>query len=149
MSMDRPALQQWISSRPEIAEHLLRVLARRLRRTNDMVAGLIFTDVPGRVARALLHLAQHFGSQQASLLRVTHDLTQDELAGYVGASRETVNKALGDFTDRGWLRLEDKSVLILAPRRLARRARCPPQAASGALSVVPVPFNAQSLISAG
>jgi CRP-like cAMP-binding protein len=123
LSMDRPALRQWIASRPEIAEQLLRVVARRLRRTNGMLADLIFTDVPGRVAKALLQLAQRFGSQEAGLLRVTHDLTQEEIAQYVGASRETVNKALADFAHRGWLRLEGKSVLILEPERLARRAR--------------------------
>ena len=121
--MDRPALREWINKRPEIAEQLLRVLARRLRRTNNMLAELIFTDVPGRVARALLQFAQRFGSQEAGLLRVTHDLTQEEIAQYVGASRETVNKALADFAHRGWLRLEGKSVLILDPERLARRAR--------------------------
>ncbi|AOS61098.1 CRP-like cAMP-binding protein [Actinoalloteichus hoggarensis] len=123
LSMDRPALREWISKRPEIAEQLLRVLARRLRRTNNMLADLIFTDVPGRVAKALLQLAQRFGSQEAGLLRVTHDLTQEEIAQFVGASRETVNKALADFAHRGWLRLEGKSVLILDPERLARRAR--------------------------
>ncbi|MFD2417610.1 Crp/Fnr family transcriptional regulator [Amycolatopsis pigmentata] len=123
VSMDRPSLRKWISTRPEIAEQLLRVIARRLRRTNNMVAELIFTDVPGRVARALLHFAQRFGSQEAGILRVTHDLTQEEIAQYVGASRETVNKALADFAHRGWLRLEGKSVLILDPERLARRAR--------------------------
>src|SRR5699024_4737747 len=123
VTMDRPALRQWISTRPEIAEQLLRVVARRLRRTNNMVAELIFTDVPGRVARALLQLAHCFGSQEAGLLRVTHDLTQEEIAQYVGASRETVNKALADFAQRGWLRLEGKSVLILDPERMARRAR--------------------------
>ncbi|GAA2988350.1 Crp/Fnr family transcriptional regulator [Actinokineospora auranticolor] len=123
VTMDRPALRQWIATRPEIAEQLLRVIARRLRRTNGMLADLIFTDVPGRVAKALLQLAQRFGSQEAGLLRVTHDLTQEEIAQYVGASRETVNKALADFAHRGWLRLEGKSVLILDPERLARRAR--------------------------
>ncbi|GDY30721.1 Crp/Fnr family transcriptional regulator [Gandjariella thermophila] len=121
--MDRAALREWIGKRPEIAEQLLRVLARRLRRTNNMLADMIFTDVPGRVARALLQFAQRFGSQEAGLLRVTHDLTQEEIAQYVGASRETVNKALADFAHRGWLRLEGKSVLILDPERLARRAR--------------------------
>jgi CRP/FNR family transcriptional regulator, cyclic AMP receptor protein len=121
--MDRGALREWIAKRPEIAEQLLRVLARRLRRTNNMLADMIFTDVPGRVARALLQFAQRFGSQEAGLLRVTHDLTQEEIAQYVGASRETVNKALADFAHRGWLRLEGKSVLILDPERLARRAR--------------------------
>jgi len=123
VSMDRPALREWITKRPEIAEQLLRVIARRLRRTNNMLADLIFTDVPGRVAKALLQLAHDFGTQEAGMLRVTHDLTQEEIAQLVGASRETVNKALADFAARGWLRLEGKSVLILEPQRLARRAR--------------------------
>ena len=56
-------------------------------------------------------------------LRVTHDLTQEEIAQLVGASRETVNKALADFTQRGWIRVEGKSVLILDSERLAKRAR--------------------------
>ncbi|TDD85421.1 Crp/Fnr family transcriptional regulator [Saccharopolyspora karakumensis] len=123
LTMDRAVLRQWIGSRPEIAEQLLRVVARRLRRTNGMLADLIFTDVPGRVAKALLQFAQRFGSQEAGLLQVTHDLRQVEIAQYVGASRETVNKALADFAHRGWLRLEGKSVLIIDPHRLARRAR--------------------------
>ena len=123
VTMDRSALHEWIGKRPEIADQLLRVIARRLRRTNNMLADLIFTDVPGRVAKALLQLAQRFGSQEAGMLRVTHDLTQEEIAQLVGASRETVNKALADFAHRGWLRLEGKSVLILEPDRLARRAR--------------------------
>ena len=85
-TMDRTALREWIGKRPEIAEQLLRVLARRLRRTNNMLADLIFTDVPGRVAKSLLQLARQFGSQESGLLRVTHDLTQEEIAQLVGAS---------------------------------------------------------------
>jgi CRP/FNR family transcriptional regulator, cyclic AMP receptor protein len=123
VTMDRIALREWITKRPEIAEQLLRVIARRLRRTNNMLADLIFTDVPGRVAKALLQLAHDFGTQEGGMLRVTHDLTQEEIAQLVGASRETVNKALADFAHRGWLRLEGKSVLILEPQRLIRRAR--------------------------
>ena len=122
-SMDRTALKEWISQRPEIAEQLLRVVARRLRRTNNLLADLIFTDVPGRVAKALLQLAQRFGSQEAGLLRVTHDLTQEEIAQLVGASRETVNKALADFAQRGWIKLEARAVVLLDTDRLARRAR--------------------------
>jgi CRP/FNR family transcriptional regulator, cyclic AMP receptor protein len=121
--MSKQALRAWIGERPAIAEQLLRVLARRLRRTNAMLADLIFTDVPGRVAKQLLQLAQRFGTMEGGNLRVTHDLTQEELAQLVGASRETVNKALADFAQRGWLRLEGKSVVILDRDRLARRAR--------------------------
>ena len=122
-SLAHTSLRPWISDRPEIAEQLLRVLARRLRRTNDALADLIFTDVPGRVAKALLGLAERFGNQDGDGMRVHHDLTQEELAQLVGASRETVNKALADFAGRGWLRVDSRAVTILDAERLQRRAR--------------------------
>jgi CRP-like cAMP-binding protein len=123
VSMDRDAVTAWIAQNPGIAERMLRVLARRLRRTNHNLADLIFTDVPGRVAKQLLALAQRFGTQEGDGLRVTHDLTQEEIAQLVGASRETVNKVLGDFAHRDWIRLDGKSVLICDCESLTRRAR--------------------------
>jgi CRP/FNR family cyclic AMP-dependent transcriptional regulator len=54
---------------------------------------------------------------------VAHDLTQEELAQLVGASRETVNKSLADFAQRGWLQIEARAVTLLDVDRLARRAR--------------------------
>ena len=122
-SLAHSSLRPWINDRPEIAEQLLRVLARRLRRTNDALADLIFTDVPGRVAKALLGLAERFGTPEGDGVRVHHDLTQEELAQLVGASRETVNKALADFSSRGWMRVDSRAVTILDADRLARRAR--------------------------
>jgi len=121
--LPKDALHQWIIDKPRLGLQMLRAVARRLRRTNTMLADLIFVDVPGRVAKRLLQLAQRFGSVEGGHLRVTHDLTQEELAQLVGASRETVNKALADFAQRGWLRLEGKSVVILDRERLSRRAR--------------------------
>lgn len=117
------ALRRLLLERPEVSMHMLQALARRLRRANDVVADLVFTDVPGRVAKNLLDLADRFGQQESDGLHVHHDLTQEELAQLVGASRETVNKALADFAHRGWIRLEGKSVLISDSERLARRAR--------------------------
>jgi CRP/FNR family cyclic AMP-dependent transcriptional regulator len=122
-SLAHTSLRPWITNRPEIAEQLLRVLARRLRRTNDALADLIFTDVPGRVAKQLLALSERFGSEEPDGLRVHHDLTQEELAQLVGASRETVNKALADFATRGWVRVDSRALTILDSERLARRAR--------------------------
>jgi CRP/FNR family transcriptional regulator len=116
-------LRQWLTGRPDVALHLLQALAQRLRRANDVMADLVFTDVPGRVAKALLDLADRFGEEEEDGLQVHHDLTQEELAQLVGASRETVNKALADFATRGWLQLSAKSVLILDRERLAKRAR--------------------------
>jgi CRP/FNR family transcriptional regulator, cyclic AMP receptor protein len=116
-------LRSWLNGRPDVAMHLLAALARRLRRTNEVMSDLVFTDVPGRVAKALLDLAARFGTRQDDGLQVNHDLTQEELAQLVGASRETVNKALADFVARGWIQLHPKSVLLIDPERMRRRAR--------------------------
>jgi CRP/FNR family transcriptional regulator, cyclic AMP receptor protein len=116
-------LRSWLTTRPEVAMHLLQALARRLRRINEVKADLVFTDVPGRVAKALLDLAERFGVPTPAGIQVNHDLTQEELAQLVGASRETVNKALADFAARGWLQLAAKSVLLTDVDRLRKRAR--------------------------
>ena len=112
LQMGHDELAKWLATTPSVAEHLLRTLARRLRRTNEALADLVFTDVPGRVAKALLDLAERFGQPSEAGLHVHHDLTQEELAQLVGASRETVNKALADFAQRNWLRIEARAVVI-------------------------------------
>jgi CRP/FNR family transcriptional regulator len=121
-SLDHDDLRPLLTERPGVAVQLLAALAQRLRRTNEAMADLVFTDVPGRVAKALLDLSDRFGAAEGDGTRVRHDLTQEELAQLVGASRETVNKALSEFAHRGWLRIEGRSVLLLDRDRLARRA---------------------------
>ena len=113
----------WVKEHPEVSLQLLARLASRLRRTNEVVGDLVFSDVPGRVAKALIDLGVKFGDKRTEGLFVNHDLTQEELAQLVGASRETVNKALADFAQRGWLRLEARSVMILDYERLLKRGR--------------------------
>lgn len=121
--LEHSALVRVIEERPAVAKHLLTALARRLRRTNEALADLVFSDVPGRVAKALLDLSTRFGERVDEGIRVAHDLTQEELAQLVGASRETVNKALADFAGRGWVRREGRAVVLLDIDRLERRAR--------------------------
>ena len=116
-------LRPWLAGRPEVAESLLQALAQRLRRTNEALADLVFADVPGRVAKQLLDLADRFGQPGPDGVLVHHDLTQEELAQLVGASRETVNKALADFAQRGWIEVDQREVTLLDMERLARRAR--------------------------
>jgi CRP-like cAMP-binding protein len=123
IGLGNDAFEPWLMQHPEVAQTLLRALARRLRRTNETLADLVFTDVPGRVAKALLDLSTRFGRPAEDGILVAHELTQEELAQLVGASRETVNKALADFATRGWLRLEARAVVLLDIERLKRRAR--------------------------
>jgi CRP/FNR family transcriptional regulator, cyclic AMP receptor protein len=122
-SLSHEDLLKWLDGRPQVARGLLSQIASRLRKANDVNADLVFSDVPGRVAKALLDLADRFGRTADDGVHVHHDLTQEELAQLVGASRETVNKALADFASRGWLRLEARAVLLMDVERLRRRAR--------------------------
>ena len=94
-TLEHDELMGWLGGRPEVALGLLGQLAARLRRANDVVADLVFSDVPGRVAKQLLELARRFGDRREDGIHVHHDLTQEELAQLVGASRETVKVTLG------------------------------------------------------
>jgi CRP-like cAMP-binding protein len=109
-----------VSERPEIALQLMRVHRASAPADEHDAGRLDLRRRPGRVAKQLLQLAAEVRLRRGWQLRVTHDLTQEELAQLVGASRETVNKALADFASRGWLRLEGKSVVILDRDRLAK-----------------------------
>ncbi len=122
LSLDHEDLSAVLDQSPEAAKHMLRALAQRLRRTNESLSDLVFSDVPGRVAKALLDLAKRFGHPTDNGIHVGHELTQEELAQLVGASRETVNKSLADFVSRGWIRLEGRAVTLLDVDRLRRRA---------------------------
>jgi CRP-like cAMP-binding protein len=113
----------WIKEHPQVSLQLLGRLAQRLRKANDVLSDLVFADVPGRVAKAIIELGQRFGTQKPDGLHVNHELTQEELAQLVGASRETVNKALADFATRGWVKLEPRAVIILDYERLVKRGR--------------------------
>jgi len=112
-----------VTQHPQVSLELLARLAQRLRRTNEVLGDLVFSDVPGRVAKALMDLGSRFGVQKDDGLHVNHDLTQEELAQLVGASRETVNKALADFAARSWVRLEPRAVVVLDYERLSKRGK--------------------------
>ncbi|MGO1402357.1 MAG: Crp/Fnr family transcriptional regulator [Flaviflexus sp.] len=122
LSLSHEDLMGFIDTNPDMAKHMLRQLAQRLRRTNELMADLVFADVPGRVAKALLDLASRFGERTQEGVYVAHDLTQEEIAHLVGASRETVNKSLADFVSRGWIRLEGRAVTLIEIGRLEKRA---------------------------
>jgi CRP-like cAMP-binding protein len=147
----RPAVMAWVGEHPEVSTRLLRVLARRLRRTNSTLRDLVFVDVPGRVAGVLLDLHDRYarsdGDPQGVL--VSHGLTQSHLAQLVGASRETVNKALSDFTARGWIKRQRKGEVMItdleALKVRAHRAGPQPLPAQWALNArsefAPLPMD--------
>lgn len=116
-------LFEWLNAHPHAAVDMLQVLARRMRTNNEHLSDLVFMDVPGRLAKTLINLAFRFGEPGEEGIKVSHNLTQEELAQLVGSSRETVNKALMEFTARGWISRHGRSVIIYQPGMLIRRSR--------------------------
>ena len=120
LAWDRAGLDELFATDPTAAEHLLRVLARRIRRASDDITDLMSATVSSRVAKQLLRLAQQFGVQHDGAVRVALDLNQEQLAQLTGTSRECVNRALSEFCDSGWIRVEPNAVLIVDRQPLVR-----------------------------
>lgn len=121
--LPKEVLDGWLDDHLEMSRHIMRALAQRIRRISNTMADLVFSDVPGRVAKAILDLGHRFGRMERGHVTVQHGLTQEELAQLVGASRETVNKALADFASRGWIDVHIGSVEVYEPERLRARSR--------------------------
>lgn len=100
---------------------LLRILSSRLRDADRKRFEFGVYDTLGRVAHLLVELAERFGEPTESGIRIRLPITQDELAGWVGASREAVAKALRTLRTCGYLRTERRTVTVLDIRALRRR----------------------------
>ena len=116
------AVRSWLQEEPDVAWHFLQLLARRVRRVNDAMENLLHGHIPLRVARMLLDLATKFGTPTLEGIRVNHGLTQEQLAHCVGASRESVNKSLSELANRGVVRLDLRSLVILDIAKLTHKA---------------------------
>jgi len=110
-----------ILKNPKIAILVLEALSKRLRTTDQMVEDLIFLDVYGRVAEKLLELADAHGVKTGEGVLIDVRLTQQELASMVGASRESVNKVLGYFTDKNFISTDKHRITIHNTNDLKRR----------------------------
>ena len=101
---------------PELLWNVVEMLANRLRNTDEQLADSVFLDVTGRTAKRLLELAG--AADEFSL-----PITQEELAGMVGASRERVNKAIASFVRLGWIEQSERRYRITNREQLELRAR--------------------------
>jgi CRP/FNR family cyclic AMP-dependent transcriptional regulator len=123
LTLHREDFLRHLEAMPRMARSILEVLSHRLRFTTTYAESLALLDVYGRVAVRLVELADRYGrDQQDEGIEIDLRLTQADLASWVGATRESVNKVLGTLRDQGLIDLQGQHIVVLNPRELERRA---------------------------
>lgn len=114
----REDFRKRVESSPSVAWSLLMELSRRLRRADEKIGGLVLLDVPGRIARLLLDMAEEGGGPA-----IEKALTHQTIAQMIGASRETVSRAMKEFQDSGWISVERRRITLANMPALEQRAQ--------------------------
>jgi CRP/FNR family transcriptional regulator, cyclic AMP receptor protein len=115
--LHREDFRRRVETSPAVALALLTELSRRLRRADEKIGGLVLLDVPGRIARLLLDL-----SEQAGGPTIEKPLTHQTIAQIIGASRETVSRAMKEFQDAGWITVQRRRITVADVPALKQRA---------------------------
>ncbi len=114
----REDFRRRVEANPSVAWALLTELSRRLRRADQKIGGLVLLDVPGRIAQLLLDLSDQSGSPT-----VEKALTHQTIAQMIGASRETVSRAMKEFQDQGLIVVERRRIAVGNREALEKRAQ--------------------------
>lgn len=113
LTLHRDEFIGYISQNPEFAYHVMRTLAKRIRHLNDQISDVFFLDLNGRLARTLLKLAADHGTPVADGTLIDISLTQTDLAEMTGATRVSINKALGRFRRAKWVSVRGRRFVLL------------------------------------
>jgi CRP-like cAMP-binding protein len=114
----REDFRRRVDANPSVAWAMLQELSRRLRRADEKIGGLVLLDVPGRIARLLLDLAEESGGAT-----IEKTLTHQTIAQMIGASRETVSRAMKEFQEAGLIRVERRRIAVANKDALEKRAQ--------------------------
>lgn len=118
LTLHRDEFLGFIDNNPAFSRQVLNVLARRIRHLNNQISDIFFLDLPARLARTLLHLADQHGKPTEEGTVIDISLTQTDLAEMTGATRVSINKALGRFRRENWVNVEGRTVTVLDPDAL-------------------------------
>jgi CRP/FNR family cyclic AMP-dependent transcriptional regulator len=125
--MDRATFQTCLRNMSPLANNLVRLLSHRLRFANEQIQALCTLDVPGRVARQILALADRYGDSRGTAsaargeVKIQLRLTQSDLGEVVGASRERVNQAIVEFKQQGYIAVDSDHRIHVRDRQALTR----------------------------
>ena len=128
--LGRERFLQFLESHFDAVMHILRVLARRLRDADAQLEDVHLFDITTRIARRLLMLGRQFGKNENGTIQIDLQITQNDLASMTGATRESINKQLRCFKEKGLIKIDKGHVIVLDAKRLAAKARTSPESES-------------------
>ena len=111
-----------LAGHPGLALALLRQLAVRLRDADKKRAGIATSGTLERVAERLVELMDRFGEDDGGAVRVALPITQDELAGWAGASLESAGRALHTMRSLGWIETGRREIRVVDQQALRHAA---------------------------
>ena len=122
LTVSREAFVGFLARTPGVALVLLRMIAPRLRDADRKRIEYLGQDSVGRVCSRLVELADRFGAPEGDGVHIELAITQEDLAGWTGSSREAVIRALRTLRELGWIETRRRGVTLLQVEQLRRRA---------------------------
>ena len=122
LSVPAEDFRTFLGLRPRVAATMMQALSRKLRDADRKRIEFGAHDTVGRVCHRLVELAERFGERTGDAFRITLPLSQQELAGWTGASREAVSKALYQLRSRGYIETARRGITVLDIAALRKRA---------------------------
>ncbi len=113
LTLHRDEFLSYLDNNPAFARHVLNILARRIRHLNSQISDIFFLDLPARLARTLILLADQHGRETPDGIVIELALTQTDLAEMTGATRVSINKAIGRFRRANWVHIQGREVTVL------------------------------------
>jgi CRP/FNR family cyclic AMP-dependent transcriptional regulator len=111
--IDRREFVDLLSRSPELSRRLLSLMANRIKNTIAHFDATTSLDVPQRLARKLLFLAEHYGVREGTGVAITLKLSQSELGDLVDSTRQSVNRELRRWNEAGILAMDDGRIVVV------------------------------------
>jgi len=121
--LNRTDFLSFLKDNENAVQSILYSLSMRLRKTDDLLEDTCFLNISARFAKKLVQLAEHYGQQDENATLIDLDLKQKDLAGMIGATRESVNKELKVLREKGLVSTTEGKIRIHNLELLKRRMR--------------------------
>jgi CRP-like cAMP-binding protein len=121
--LNRKDFLAYVMNNETAVKAVLSALSKRLRRADDFLEDIFFLNVAARLAKKLIELSTSNGFQEDESGPIKLNVSQKDLAGMIGATRESVNKELRVLREKNWISLSGRTILIHNMEALKQRIR--------------------------